>query len=623
MAVDMLSLNEIDQKFLRDNMLTSEDLELDLGNLDFDLKNEDALFKENKFLLPENFDIESQIYSDICPSPLSVSNGSSGIDIKEEPPSPPIIQLQDQSIWSSEEFCPSIKVLDCDKQMEIEVPETPPNTPPGIQEVCTSPVPSTWSNTNPVITLVKTTVPNSTTVTVTPTVRIQPKKTTPIKVEKLPSAVQPLILRTDQLANLGILEISSAVNSLAKSPAPSELQQHKLEPITTTKLKQSVDIKPTIQGSTIPITAGSSTTALHNHYTDLKALKRQQRMIKNRESACLSRKKKKEYLQKLEIEVKKLTNENNRLRAENIFLKQRITDLEKGTNTPKAFLSNEMKKTTCFMAIIFMLTVNLAPYGGLLLSTNTPGSTSFVNPHRTGRSLLWKVNENVDEVNKLDPDFVDDSLSNNNLTGFEGKNISICPTYINNTESLRLENELRVWALRVEKQKRKVLTKKPKKVMPPVQAWINEARRRQLKNEWYPGHNELQIYRSPQKSFDDFLEAIHRREDTFYFVSFSGDHLLLPATAHNKTVRPKMSLVMPAMTFNDTVKHPKDHVTMMQIDCEVMNTKLVYVKESVIPPHLRHHKNLTKSDDDVYSIYKTPEKQRKTKSIKNEKQKHV
>lgn len=623
MAVDMLNLNEVDQKFLHDNMLTSEDLELDLDHLDFDLKNEGNLFKEcnNAFLLPDNFDIESQIYNDICPSPPLT--GSSKIDIKEEPLSPPVIQLHDQALWSSEDFYSSINISEQNKRMEVEILETPPNTPPEVQEACTSPVPTSCSNTKSVITLVKSTLPNSSTVTVTPTLRIQPKQTSPVKLETFSSSVQPLILRSDQLTNLGILGVSTTVSSSSKSIASSE----SLESITTSKLKASIDIKATVQNSPISITNGNSAPSLQNHYNDLKALKRQQRMIKNRESACLSRKKKKEYLQKLETEVKQLTIENNRLRAENMILKQRITNLEKENNSQKAFLPKDMKKTTCFMAIIFMLTMNLAPFGGLFLGTNTHSSSSFTNPHRNGRSLLWNMDENVENVNKFVSNFVDDSLENNNLTdnltGFEVKNISVCPTYINKTESLRLENELRIWALRVEKQKRKELTKKPKKIMPPVQAWINEARKRQIKNEWYPGHNELQIYRSPQKSFDDFLEAIHRREDTFYFVSFSGDHLLLPAIAHNKTVRPKMSLVMPAMTFNDTVKHPKDHVTMMQIDCEVMNTKIVYVKESVIPPHLRHHQNHTNNADDIYPIYKSPERQRKAKSIKTTKQKHV
>lgn len=99
---------------------------------------------------------------------------------------------------------------------------------------------------------------------------------------------------------------------------------------------------------------------------------------------------------------------------------------------------------------------------------------------------------------------------------------------------------------------------------------------------------QLQLYRHPDRSQPEFLDAIDRREDTFYVVSFrrvssssrpipiplgsqqcvfrsrpesstspsgpgpcvSQDHLLLPAISHNKTSRPKMSLVMPAMAPN-------------------------------------------------------------------------
>jgi hypothetical protein len=59
----------------------------------------------------------------------------------------------------------------------------------------------------------------------------------------------------------------------------------------------------------------------------------------------------------------------------------------------------------------------------------------------------------------------------------------------------------------------------------------------------------LTLYNSdkPRFTLDSFFEAIHRREDTFYVISFSGDHLLLPAASRNQSARPRMSLILPSI----------------------------------------------------------------------------
>ncbi|XP_023859322.1 cyclic AMP-dependent transcription factor ATF-6 alpha [Salvelinus sp. IW2-2015] len=48
-----------------------------------------------------------------------------------------------------------------------------------------------------------------------------------------------------------------------------------------------------------------------------------------------------------------------------------------------------------------------------------------------------------------------------------------------------------------------------------------------------------------------------------------------------------MSVVLPAMNLNDRVIKDKEFEVMMQIDCEVTDTRIIHIKSSSIPPFLR------------------------------------
>ncbi|XP_020912333.1 cyclic AMP-dependent transcription factor ATF-6 alpha [Exaiptasia diaphana] len=82
-----------------------------------------------------------------------------------------------------------------------------------------------------------------------------------------------------------------------------------------------------------------------------------------------------------------------------------------------------------------------------------------------------------------------------------------------------------------------------------------------------------------------FSEAINRQDDTMYIVSFRQDHLVFPATKSNVTQRPKVSLMMMAPSNDTTVNVTKgeESISMIQIDCQVMDTKHINIKKSSLP----------------------------------------
>ncbi|XP_052388387.1 cyclic AMP-dependent transcription factor ATF-6 beta isoform X1 [Carassius gibelio] len=366
--------------------------------------------------------------------------------------------------------------------------------------------------------------------------------------------------------------------------------------------------KPLIPASSLPGNICSD--------IDMKVLKRQQRMIKNRESACQSRKKKKEYLQNLEAQLREAQQENERLRRENQALRLRLAGreaTESGTN----------KRALCVMALFLFITFTFSPVS-LRDRTLEAGIEEASSP-QTGRRLLefersqelsrkratertteqktdreeeerWRKAE-LDKKASVSYQFRNQSEVFSDVKDLLLQDIdryfssSDCRQF-NRSESLRLADELRGWVHRHQnnrKSDRKAKVVKKTKIAQKAQHKKTNFSRYLPIQAHRSIESQLQVLPGPEISYSDFLDAIDRREDTFYVVSFRRDHLLLPAISHNKTTRPKMSLVMPAMAINDSVYNSSQggYEMMMQVDCEVMDTRIIPIKSSVVPPSLR------------------------------------
>lgn len=406
-----------------------------------------------------------------------------------------------------------------------------------------------------------------------------------------------IVLTQEEFVALTNQSLAVAQNNLKNSqtsPALLNISNQSIQPC----IKQEPGVKQDIQ--------------------QLKALKRQQRMIKNRESACLSRKKKKEYVTSLESQITQLQQENVHLKLENEALKARLSQLEDSVELSNCknngFLKGNVKKTSAILAVLLMVSINLGSIS--LLSREKTGAgaeltvPSHYTKHHSSRNLLW-----------AEPEI-------ENITSeYRHSTQPTCPLHINETESLRLDSELRRWIgvddVYNNKRKKNGVEEFYDIRLKAVKnkSSINRANSTQSKtptsknvNDLFWGRNEKQLALRQTSLFNSrhkrrlrkarreskennavqlmniphsgLLEALRRRDDTFYVVSFSGDHLLLPALAHNNTLRPKMSLVLPALPFNESVR-TSSSVTMMQIDCEVLDTRLVELQERDIPLHLR------------------------------------
>ncbi|NXM50293.1 ATF6A factor, partial [Gymnorhina tibicen] len=433
-----------------------------------------------------------------------------------------------------------------------------------------------------------------------PTLVPLPKNQPVVNIQPAPPKGQSVVLPQPAVVQLqasGVLPASQPVIAVTGGATP--LQNHTVNALPPAAANGSASGK-------IPVTKPllqSSTPAMG---LDVNVLRRQQRMIKNRESAFQSRKKKKEYMLGLEARLEAALLENEKLKKENSTLKRQLDEVV--LENQKLKVSSPKRRTLCVMVILAFIMLNYAPSEGL---TENIGCLIGIVPHLLQRShgSSCNIRESAGvSAHSLDLlEGYDRSVSDNKALMIVSEEPLLyispppppCRPLINRTESLRLTHELRGWVHRheVERTRSRRLSNTQQQKARVTQSSLSDKADSQLMAMPYTdtslsrnSGNELQVYYASPRSYQDFFEAIHRREDTFYVVSFRRDHLLLPATTHNKTRRPKMSIVLPAVNINENVINGQDYEVMMQIDCEVMDTRILHIKSSSVPPYLREQR---------------------------------
>ncbi|XP_029409926.1 cyclic AMP-dependent transcription factor ATF-6 alpha isoform X1 [Nannospalax galili] len=415
-------------------------------------------------------------------------------------------------------------------------------------------------------------------------------------IQPAPTKGQTVLLSQPTMVQLqapGVLPSAQPV--LAVTGGTTQLPNHVVNvvpaPVVNSPVNGKLSVtKPVLQSTTRSVSS------------DIAVLRRQQRMIKNRESACQSRKKKKEYMLGLEARLKAALSENEQLKKENGSLKQQLDEVVSENQRLK--VPSPKRRAVCVIMILAFIMLNYGPMS--LLEQDSRRTKPSVNPANQRRHLLEFSAKDVQDTSdggiqknsyRYDQSVSDDKalmvLSEEPLLYIPPPP---CQPLINTTESLRLNHELRGWVHRheVERTKSRRMTNNQQKTH-ILQGALEQGSNSQLMAVQYTettsisrnSGSELQVYYASPRSYQDFFEAIRRRGDTFYVVSFRRDHLLLPATTHNKTTRPKMSIVLPAININDNVINGQDYEVMMQIDCQVMDTRILHIKSSSVPPYLR------------------------------------
>ena len=277
-----------------------------------------------------------------------------------------------------------------------------------------------------------------------------------------------------------------------------------------------------------------------------KALIKQQRQIRNREAAIISRIKKKQYVETLEAENKMLVKENSILKAENSHLKLRLKSYSAMTCQSARSISAKLptKNATLMLAVIFMIGFNVMPVKNLLFKS------SFKEPiatqHFHSRQLLTIRNSTnaTSENDSSETTEAEQPIYFNQTDHIRKVNIANIRRWIPEPDLLNISYIKQDFDFNPDPLQEK-LAKMYEKSREQSQKHMKTKKRIPKKK---PTMEPMQLYNSDLNiiKLNEFFDEINRKDDTFYVFSFKADHLLLPANDNSYNFSQiKMNLIMP------------------------------------------------------------------------------
>lgn len=348
------------------------------------------------------------------------------------------------------------------------------------------------------------------------------------------------------------------INNNSVIISSSNYQRIRIIPITVLQQQQlKRKVKPIVPKPSSSSDSDSNTGRKSSLSPVDKNLIKQQRLIKNRESATISRNKKKEYVQSMEKENLELRKENLVLKAENSLLKERLKGYGAMTCRCSSSITTRLpsRNATVMLAVLFMVGFNIVPFGNFILKTQTKNPMAV--QQFNSRHLLFTVNTSS-ATNESSSDFVepDAPLYFNQTDHIRKVNIDNIRRWIPEPDLFNVSNVKTEYEVFNPDPLQEKLTKMYEKSREQSQKGSSAKSKKRIPKK-KPTIGPMQLYNANLNiiKLNEFFDEINRKDDTFYVFSFKADHLLLPAIDNSYNFSQiKMNLIMPRSNSKFSVR---------------------------------------------------------------------